>query len=287
VYRGFRDYFHGLGERDATDPPPPPGIISRPHRSVVYRRERPTGERHWSVAFTVPVTADGADSKPIGVVGMTIDLEDAPAERDDHFAVLIDTRPDKTGRRGLILRHPYWATMKGDPEPPLYYAEAVVKWADEAAAGDESVPFAGGAAYIDPVSVSIGDVSGQPGYGGRWLASVNRVRVGPEKVDTGWVVLVQERRDAVLQPVRDLQWRLGYVGAAAAVIVLGLVVLMWGGVMMVMDTSSRSPVTRFLRRWAGLPAVGTAGTSGTIGGSSLPAAGTSRESGNGTPTPGQ
>ena len=66
-------------------------------------------------------------------------------------------------------------------------------------------------------------------------------------------------------------------------IVLGLVALMWGGVMMVMDTSSRSPVTRFLRRWAGLPTGGTVGTIGTTGGSSLPAGGTARDSA--TPTP--
>jgi eukaryotic-like serine/threonine-protein kinase len=286
VYRGFRDYFHGLGELPPTTPPPPPGIISGPHRSAAYRRERPTGERHWSVAFSVPVMGDGRDPKPVGIVGMTIDLEDAPAERENQFTVLIDTRPDaKTGRRGLILRHPYWATMKGDPEPPLYYADAVVRWADASAAtGDERVPFAEGPAYTDPVSVSIGDVSGQPGFEGKWLASVHRVRVGPERIDTGWVVMVQERRDEVLQPVRDLQWRLGYVGLIATAVVSGLVVLMWSGVMMVMDTSSRSPVTRILRKWAGLPTGGTAGTTGTAGGSSLPAGGTAR--GSGTPTPG-
>jgi hypothetical protein len=172
--------------------------------------------------------------------------------------------------------------MKGQPDPPMYFADAVVKWADSSAAGEEQVPFADGAEYTDPVSVSSGDAPAQPGFEGKWLASVHRVRVGPEKVDTGWVVLVQERRDEVLQPVRDLQWRLGYVGLAATVIVLGLVVLMWAGMAFVMDTSSRSPVTRFLRRWAGLPPGSTTGTSG---GSALPAGGTARVSGT-TPTPG-
>ena len=267
AYRGYRDYFHGLGERPADSPYS--GVIARPHRSVAYRRERPTGERMWSVAFTVPVLSDGPDPRPVGVVGMTIDLDDAPAERADQFATLIDTRPDKTGRRGLVLRHPCWAEMKGAPEPDLYYAEEIVAWAD--GPGGAGAPFFSSGSYADPVSV--GDAS----FGGTWLAAAYRVRVGPEKVDTGWVVLVQERRDEVLRPVRDLQWRLGYVGLAALVLVLGLVALMWGGVVMVMDASPRSPVARFLRTWAGLPGAG--------GGSSLPSGGTARDAATAGPTP--
>ncbi len=283
LYRGFRDYFHGKGEYPETTKPPP-GIIQKPHRSVAYRRERPTGERHWSVAFTVPVMNDDKPPKPVGIVGMTIDLADAPTDRSNHFAVLIDTRPDaKTGRRGLILRHPYWSGMKNEAEPPLYYADEVVKWAD-ATTGDDLAPFEGGAEYIDPVSVAIGGVPGQEGYEGKWLASVHRVRVGPDKVDTGWVVLVQERRDEALQPVRDLQWRLGYVALAASAVILVLVVLMWAGMVLVLDTSSRSPVMRLLRRWAGLPTSSPSGIVSTAGGSSLPGAGTAR--GSATTTPG-
>ncbi|MBN9121051.1 MAG: serine/threonine protein kinase, partial [Planctomycetes bacterium] len=219
VYRGYRDYFTGRGERPATDPPPARGMIPGPHRSVAFRRELGAGERVWSVAFSVPVAGDGPGARPLGIVGMTIDLSEVVAESADRFAVLIDTRPDaKNGRRGLVLRHPYWATVRGQPDPPLYYAESVVKWADTAdAADDEPVPFAEGAGYTDPVSTAADGAPGRPEYGGQWLASVHRVRVGPEKVDTGWVVLVQERRDEVLRPVRDLQWRLGYVGLIAAV----------------------------------------------------------------------
>ena len=138
IYRGFRDYFHGLGEQKSAAPPAPP-VITRPHRSVAYRRERPTGERNWSVAFTVPAVPEAPGAVPVGIVGMTIDLADAPPDRSDHFAVLIDTREDAANkRRGLILRHPYWAKMKGEKEPPLYYADAVVTWADAVAAtGDE------------------------------------------------------------------------------------------------------------------------------------------------------
>jgi hypothetical protein len=80
------------------------------------------------------------------------------------------------------------------------------------------------------------------------------VRVGPGKTDTGWVVLVQERRAGVLEPVRDLQTRLALAGLAALVLGFVLVALMWAGVLSVMDPAARSPVARVLRRWAGLPA---------------------------------
>jgi len=287
IYRGYRDYFHGLGEV-ASNNPPPPGIIQRPHRSVAYRRERPTGEHNWSVAFSVPVMSDEQPPKPLGIVGMTIDLADAPPEQTNRFAVLIDTRPDsKNGHRGLILRHPYWANLDHQSDPPMYYADAVVKWADAVAASDDDrTPFEGGAEYTDPVSVPYGDTPGQEAYAGLWIASVHRVRVGPERIDTGWVVLVQERRDEALQPVRDLQWRLGYVAMIATVVVLVLVALMWSGMVLVMDTSSRSPVTRLLRRWAGLP-TGNTTTGGTVGfastGSSLPSGATARAGGTATP----
>jgi hypothetical protein len=289
-YRGYRDYFTGLGEQPGNTPPPPARIIQKPHRSVAFRRKLEEGDRIWSVAFSVPVMSDGPEPKPLGVVGMTIDLSEAATQNTDRFAVLIDTRPDaKHHRRGLILRHPYWAKMKGVADPPLYYAEDVVKWADaDAAADGNPVPFPAGEDYIDPVSMPNGDTPGIREYAGTWLASVHRVRVGPEKIDTGWVVLVQERRDEALQPVRDLQWRLGYVAFAATVLVMVLVSLLWSGMVLVMDPTPRSPVTRVLRRWVGLPTGSTAGTFGTTrggGGSSLPAAGTARGE-NSTPTPG-
>jgi hypothetical protein len=285
-YRGYRDYFTGLGERAPNSAPPPAGIIRGPHRSVAFRHEWRPGELVWSVAFTVPVMSDGSEPKPLGVVGLMIDLSEVAPERADRFVVLIDTRPDAKNRRGLILRHPYWADLKGQKDPPLYYADAVVKWADEAAAaGHDLVPFPGNQ-YTDPVSQPDGDTPGMSDFSGEWLAAVQRVRVGPEKIDTGWVVLVQERRDEALRPVRDLQWRFGYAGLVAAVVVSLLVVLMWLGMVTVMDTSARSPVTRLLRRWAGLPTSSASGTLAVtaIGGSSPPGAGTAR--GTATPTPG-
>ncbi len=267
AYRGYRDYFHGQGGELAnkTGPAPPP--ISKPIRSEVYKRKDHVDDEFWSVAFSVPVWASDKDTgEPIGVLGMNLDLKGQTRIEGDRerFAVLIDTRADSAGRRGLIIRHPYLEHYKNETAGrlvPLYYSDAVVKWADSGKA-----EFPDERDYTDPVG---GEFSGP------WLAAVERVIVrldGAGLVDTGWVVLIQERRDDVLQPVTALKWRLGYGAAAATVLILVLVIVMWIGMMSVLDGSSKSRVSRLLRRWAGLPpstatgtrTPGTGWTSGSI-----------------------
>jgi eukaryotic-like serine/threonine-protein kinase len=61
-------------------------------------------------------------------------------------------------------------------------------------------------------------------------------------------------------PVRDLQWRLSYGALIATLFLLLLVTALIIGMMSVFDGAPRSRVTRFLRRWAGLP-TGTTGPS--------------------------
>ena len=107
-------------------------------------------------------------------------------------------------------------------------------------------------------------------FDGLWLASAEPVRVrnSSHAEETGFLVVVQERRDEALAPVRNLQWRLGYGAAAALTFILILIAILWAGMMSVVDGSSRSRVTRFLRRWAGLPTAATStpavtGTSGS------------------------
>ena len=111
-------------------------------------------------------------------------------------------------------------------------------------------------------------------FAGDWLASTERVRVrleGAGLVDTGWVVVIQERRTSALLPVTALKWRLGYGAAVAIAFILVMVLVMWAGMMSVVDSSSRSRVTRLLRRWAGLPlpttgprSAGTGWSSGSV-----------------------
>ncbi|QDU23083.1 serine/threonine protein kinase [Urbifossiella limnaea] len=255
-YRGFRDYFHGLGKDFAERTGPPPAVIRAPHRSMAFRRKAERDDEYWTVAFSVPVWphADpGGD--PLGVLGLTLDLRGQTrleAGRD-RFVVLVDTRPDATGRRGLLLRHPYLEQYhpSGKEQLPLYYADAVVNRAD---AGGDAV----WSDYADPAGGA---------YSGSWLAAAERVRVrgeGGAEVDPGFVVLVQERRSEVLHPVADLRGRIALGAGVAFVVVLATVLLMWAGLVAVADGAPPTRVTQLLRRWAGLPpGTNTPGTAPT------------------------
>jgi hypothetical protein len=252
-YRGYRDYFHGLGKELPEHAGPPPAVITKPHRSIAFRRQSAVHDEFWTVAFSVPVWPHAEPGgEPVGILGLTFDLRGQTriAGGRERLAVLIDTRPDATGRRGLLLRHPALEEHRDAAELPLYYAEPVVRWAD--GAGDGSWTD-----YADPAGGA---------YAGPWLAAAERVRVAGEggaESDTGLVVLVQERRAEALAPVSDLRGRLGVGGAVAAVVVLATVLAMWAGMVSVVNGTSRTGVTRLLRRWAGLPATSTAGTGGT------------------------
>ena len=264
-YRGYRDYFHGQGRELEAKTGPAPPQITRSSRSGVFKRKVRESDEYWSVAFSVPVwPTDDAKGEPLGVLGLNLDLKGQTRVEGDRerFAVLIDTRPDAAGRRGLILRHPYLERGKDEPPGglvPLHYADAIVRWAESG-----KPEFKEEREYADPVGGE---------FVGPWLASVERVavRLDGGLVDTGWVVLIQERRDDVLQPVKALQWRLGYGAGAALIVVFVLVLVMWAGMMSVVDASSKSRVTRLLRRWAGLPPItsgtrtfGTGWSTGTI-----------------------
>ncbi len=298
IYRGYRDYFHGLGHELQDKTGPAKTIINSPHRSMVFHREVARGEGFWSVALSVPVWDDPDDeffAEQVGVVGLALDLKGhtrVGGERE-RFAVLIDTRPDANGKRGLILRHPYLEHVTAGIDMPLAYADEIVKWVDA-----KDGPFPQEEDYQDPVGEQ---------YSGEWLASVERVMIRPEDgkpIDTGWVILVQERKDEVLDPVTDLQWRLRIGGAVAGLVLFLVLAVMWTGTVSVLDGAPKSRVTRLLRRWAGLPtgsvgtaATGIAGVTGTIGsvggktarvgGVATPGAGTAREEpGDKRPEPG-
>jgi len=92
-------------------------------------------------------------------------------------------------------------------------------------------------------------------YAGRWLAAVDPVLVtgrDPDLRDTGWAVIVQERYENAIQPVRKLgirllrQWLIA-LGAVAAVITA-----LWGIVALLLNETRRWPVLSNLRRKLGL-----------------------------------
>jgi hypothetical protein len=259
-YFGFRDYFTGLGRNVPDEQGPPKQIIDGPYRSLVYRRR---STQTWAVTFSVPVPPAKTGDPAVGVLTMSIELKSegaADPARMKRFSVLVDTRPDANGKPGLVVRHPYLAALPEDTDDtklPLYYAGQLLESRRDRSDDWQRLP-----RYEDPVKRA-------PFDGGTWLAVAEPVvvRAGHEKpVDTGFVIVVQERRDDVLQPVYDLQWRLGYGAAVAGAFLLVVVVVVWFGTVSVLGGAPKSRVTRFLRRMAGLPTstTGTA-TTGTLG----------------------
>src|SRR5205814_4044628 len=77
---------------------------------------------------------DEAKGDPLGVLALNLDLKGQTRVEGDRerFAVLVDTRPNAAGKRGLILRHPYLEQYKDAATglPPLQYADSVVRWFD-------------------------------------------------------------------------------------------------------------------------------------------------------------
>lgn len=256
-YFGYRDYFTGLGRNVDEKVKPPPAIVTGPHRSVVYRRR---STRTWAVTFSVPVPGPDPKSGPAGVLGMSIDLrlESTPKELN-RFSVLVDTHADGNGKTGLLVRHPYMAFLPDESDEenlPLYYADRLVELSHMRPEGWQTQYD-----YRDPVA--------RDSFGGQWLAAFVPVKVRSSQdqpIETGFVIVVQERRDEVMKPVRDLQQRLTVGAIVATAFVLFLLLVLTLGMVSVLDGAPKSRVTRFMRRWAGL-ATGTssAATGSTFG----------------------
>ncbi|MCI0685052.1 MAG: serine/threonine protein kinase [Gemmataceae bacterium] len=198
----FRDYFHGLG-RDL-----PEGVRKDPirdvHRSVVFVSQA-TGNR--MVTFSVPIWSGAQrESAVLGVLGMTVELGqfaglrvgDHDAEKDDRFAVLLDTKEDQlegSPQRGLILQHPWFEELRSKQSgklPMLRLAPQQLKRLEELrkARLHPETPANG-----NDVDTNYQDPAGGD-YAGRWLAAFEPVIIQgrTEKTkDTGWAVIVQER----------------------------------------------------------------------------------------------
>jgi hypothetical protein len=212
-----RDFFHGL------DSELPPGSRVPPltdvHLSRVFRSQ---ADGRLRVAFSVPVRDRTPDRKVIGVLAMSVELGQFSSLRlglgARQVVVLADTRVDTVeGRphKGLILHHPYLtelsekqpagqgegprafrldpiqvATLEKLREDRLQQELALEKQPENQASVEDSsvVPDVPDTNYHDPVG-------GQ--FAGPWVAVFEPVVVHGRSVavmDTGWVVIVQERQ---------------------------------------------------------------------------------------------
>jgi hypothetical protein len=210
----WRDYFHAQGrELDPSTPLASTPPRKQPGLSTPFRSQA-TGE--YMVAIAVPVTRAGSD-EVIGVLARTIRLtallqqweirlkepsvRSSSAEGPLRFLVLADTR----GPAARLLDHP------GMTHPE------VAQRSDAEVARLLQLPTEPAAHLLaDFRSDRFRDPLGEllPEYRGEWLAAAAPVG------NTGWLAIVQERRDQTVQPVDALRrvfqragfWAIGVFG---------------------------------------------------------------------------
>jgi hypothetical protein len=182
------------------------------------------------------------------------------AKQVEQWAVLADRHMN-----GMILEHPRLKDLRqnnnppeGEDQAPLYYWPLLQDW-EKTGAHPETF-----ASYYDPLDPDPQD---------RWLAAVQPVIVqkpetdanGNEHVtawDTNWVVIVQERYADATSPVNTLKGKLERLGLMALALLLTVVTVLWGFVVFALNDSSKTRVSAFLRRRAGLGSGSTSGGTG-------------------------
>jgi hypothetical protein len=242
----YRDYFHGKGYdyrpgQGGADIKP----ITEPHLSTVFQ-SRASSNR--VVAFSVPVLVPERDDKPrqvLGVLGMTVEmgrfgeLHPGSGNGARQIAVLVDTRKDWKGQRGLILQHPMLLQKLQHPPLPDYRIDAELLqrlesfYTPRRQSGAASAPLFVDEQYEDPV----GKDPAASEYGGRFLAAMELVKARGK--DTGWVVVVQERETDLVAPVVQLERRLSRIGGLGVALAVVLLTLLWGLVLFELSASSR------------------------------------------------
>jgi hypothetical protein len=248
--------------------------IQTVHRSIVFPSQA-TGNR--MVAFSVPIYSTNPDPdarEVIGVLAITEEVGHFAELRDESgsekLSVLVDSRPDRDGKPGCILEHPQLAAMLRSAEkrlPTVYLDGELVEsiyqlrtirtreLEGESLDGQQWSTHALQAWYTDPF---------QENYSGRWLAALEPVFIKsrPTKVgDTGWAVIVQQRHDVAVTPVKKLGEDLRRTGITALGFVFGVITLLWGFVILVLNESPQSRIMKLLRRKAGLPTSSTSSAS--------------------------
>ncbi|HWB14644.1 MAG TPA: serine/threonine protein kinase [Pirellulales bacterium] len=252
----YRDYFHGQGDDLSNHGARP---INVPHRSNVFLSQP---GNILSVAFSVPIRDAASQSRePLGVLVMEADLghfaEFLGARHQ--FAAIVDLRPDETGREGLIAEHPQ---LQNRPVGSLrtYIPDAMLadlkrlsaRHLQQAPAEDldvgEGEP--GGAEggqfefYRDPLDPQPDDL---------WLCSSQPTvvsRGSGRRDDTGWIVLIEERRQEVLHPLHRFWRTVVYGGLVAIALVTLILTALW--IYVLWHLSEERGARRFLKRLVGM-----------------------------------
>lgn len=225
----------------------------------------------------------------------------------DQIPVLVDSQADASNVRGAVLEHPFLAARlqavrlkePGATVPAVYLSKDDVQLLEELrplkqriqeikllegplnAAALEPEQRAARAAEMEELVAQFQALSARDDHRdplsaederfvGRWIAAFEPVLIEgrpPAAQDTGWAVIVQERYNNAMLPVRALGEQLVRQGLVALGVVVALVTALWGFVVIVLNESPRRGWLARVRRRAGL--TGVAGSPSPLGASSL------------------
>jgi hypothetical protein len=231
----YRDYFHGRG-LDYPEDQIPEDVkpLTTRHVSVAYKST--TTDRQ-TVALSVPVRNSAGEV--IGVFARTANLGDLQSrlgrriqdKDDDSVKRIIALAEFRESQNLRLLDHPYLtvefvksAEQKAQDvevlEKLTMNEDTVQRIRKELAEGDTDVrkvvklPI-----YQDPVA-QLQDKNSSF-YAGEWIAALAPVE------GTGWLVIVQERRDAALQPVQTMADRASRQAWLAVLIAVAMMAIVW------------------------------------------------------------
>lgn len=264
-----RDFFHGGGfDYPDNDVPPDTRATRNWHISKVFKS---TNSEHYVVALSVPIFDPREGEDVIGVLCRTLTLGTLIKDYQknwhrnetdgvDRKLAIVDGN-DRDGHYDWqLLAHSWMDDTKLEQIPENEFAKLRLdgvagedlihnleqlmkqsKRSDEPASTDSE--FDRTRHYVDPVSQFAPET-----YGGEWLAAFSRVG------NTKWVAVVQERKDAALRPVEELQARMRTSAFGGVLVVFGLVAGSWWLIVTLLN--DRTPP--WVKFWRGRG--GTAGT---------------------------
>jgi serine/threonine protein kinase len=255
----WRDFFHGGGnDYPPNDIPVDNHAIRSCRISIPFKS--PNGELY-DVALSVPIFDPQEGEDVIGVLGRTLTLgslikdyqrnwQSRDADGVNRKLAIIDGRDLDGEYHWQLLAHSWMddsklgsiseADFKKLRLEGILNKEVIQDLAllmRQSRKGDDEVPvgeYDRTRYYIDPVQQFDPE-----SYGGEWLAAFSPVG------STKWVAVVQERKDAALKPVEDLQSRLLSSAKGGILVVFGLVAGSWWLIMALLN--ERAP--RWLKFW--------------------------------------
>lgn len=264
-YFGYREYFHGQGRELPTEGPAP-STITASHRSNVFRSQ-PTNRP--AVAFSTPIFRDDEQREIIGIIAMETELghfSDFEGSRNQ-FAVLVDLRPDQSGKSGLVIEHPFFERQLAGGRPLQEFYLQPDQLATFQHYHDKRIQAEGHDLGRDSEPLTRMELSAPMSIDGYrdpidgddardWLAALEPVVVfrGPEQiVDSGWAIIVQELRADTLEPFEQVRAMVRRGGWAALGMVFIVVGALWGVVLLVINTPQRLRRSRFFAGFVKTP----------------------------------